>query len=70
MNNYIVFATKRNKTNGARKYLIVDLITRVYAIEPSRMCYSKEELIEIKSADRRKLIYNLNMAKFSEVDNL
>lgn len=63
----LAFITARNKTNGSRRYLIIDTEKRVYARNCARMI---PEGIEIAVSDYKALIIELNNNGYTEKDYL
>lgn len=61
------FATKRD-VNGNRYYLGINYENKTFSRERG-MWYSKEDIIEIKKSDRRKLIDKLENMGFSEIEH-
>lgn len=59
------FKTKRNKTNGYRKYLCIDTGTKMYSRNDRRMI---TEGIEIKTSDYNELIKKLQLIEYKEVE--
>ena len=62
------FSTKRD-INGNRYYLAIDTDKKVF----SRFCstwYSKADVITITQAERRKLISDLEISLFVEINNI
>lgn len=63
----VSLATKRGN-NGLRKWLIFDTDRMEYATDCRRFCPSRDDFIEIKETDRKKIKYRLIMAGYSRVD--
>lgn len=61
------YATKRD-INGNRYYLGIDTDKKVYSRERGKW-YSREDIVEISKADRRKVIDCLIAAGFTEIDH-
>lgn len=62
------FSTKRD-VNGNRYFLGIDTEKRVFSRESSHW-YGKEDVVEIKKSDRRKMINDLQTAGFSEINHI
>lgn len=60
------FATKRNP-NGYRKYLGINTEKKTFSRERGRW-YCREDLVEISSTDRKKLIATLENNGFTETN--
>lgn len=61
------FATKRD-INGNRYYLGINYENKTFSRERG-MWYSKEDIVEIKKSDRKKLIDKLENMGFSEIEH-
>lgn len=64
---FFEFATKRD-INGNRYYLGVDTVKKVFSRERGHW-YSREDIVEIGKNDRRKIIEQLEIDGYTEIDH-
>ena len=61
------FATKRG-ANGLRKWLVVDTERMEYATDCRRFCASRDDFVEVKDTDRKKMRDRFIMAGYARVE--
>lgn len=63
----IEFKTRRNRTNGSRRYLAIDTEARVYTRNAPRMTVDG---LEISAADYREMLQRVTRQEFTERDRI
>lgn len=63
----VTMATKRG-TNGLRKWLVFDTERKEFSTDCRRFCQGRDDFMEVKEADRKRLYNRLIMDGYNRVD--